>query len=70
MIDRSTSPRSLCLSCLARRDVETPRGSRFLLCERSKADPRFPKYPMQPVVRCLGYEPRSEDEAGPSGPDR
>jgi hypothetical protein len=36
----------------------------FRLCERSTTDPRFPRYPNLPVVRCSGYE-RAE---GP--PDR
>jgi hypothetical protein len=27
-----------------------------MLCGRSATDPRFPKYPRLPVVRCAGYE--------------
>jgi hypothetical protein len=52
--------RSLCESCAHLRAVVTPRGSRFLLCQLSQTDDRFPKYPPQPVVRCGGYE-RAED---------
>ena len=37
-------------------DKVTPRGSRFLLCTLSTTDPRYPKYPHQPVVRCAGYQ--------------
>ena len=37
--------------------VETRKGSRFYLCTLSDVDPRFPKYPRIPVVRCLGYVP-------------
>ncbi|MGQ0813615.1 MAG: hypothetical protein ACT4O1_04040 [Gemmatimonadota bacterium] len=37
--------------------IENKRGSRFLLCELSKTDPRFPKYPPLPVLRCAGYVP-------------
>ncbi|MEW4566838.1 hypothetical protein AB1L88_03135 [Tautonia sp. JC769] len=48
---------SLCRSCASKRDVVTGKGSRFLLCERSRTDPGYPKYPMQPVVSCPGYVP-------------
>ena len=35
------------------------RGARtFSLCERSKTDPAFPRYPRLPVIECAGYEPR------------
>ena len=47
--------RSLCETCAWMREVVTPRGSRFLLCQLSKTDPAYPKYPPQPVVRCDGY---------------
>lgn len=46
----------LCGGCVNARRVESRRGSVFLLCELSKKDPRFPKYPALPVVRCPGYE--------------
>jgi len=51
------------------RCVVTPRGSRFLLCERSRTDPNYPKYPPQPVVTCAGYQARTPDpEVGQSAP--
>ena len=50
--------RSLCETCSWMREVVTPKGSRFLLCRLSQADPAFPKYPPQPVVRCGGHQPR------------
>lgn len=53
---------SLCETCASMREVATPRGSRFLLCQLSKTDRTFPKYPPQPVVRCGGYRPRGKDE--------
>jgi hypothetical protein len=28
------------------------------MCERSKTDERYPKYPRLPVERCAGYEDR------------
>jgi hypothetical protein len=48
---------SLCEKCQRVRQVVTPKGSRFLLCQLSLTDPLFPKYPPQPVVRCAGYQP-------------
>lgn len=51
----------LCPLCVHHRVVANRRGSRFYLCERSKDDPRFPKYPPLPVLRCDGFEPGGED---------
>ncbi len=53
---------SLCESCARAREVVTPKGSRFLLCRLSLADPRYPKYPPQPVVRCEGYQKIEQTE--------
>jgi hypothetical protein len=50
----------LCLTCQFSRVIVSDRGSRFYFCERSKTDPRFPKYPPLPVVACAGYEPTPE----------
>ena len=46
----------LCLTCIHSRKVTSGKGSTFRLCELSKTDPRFPKYPPLPVLRCAGYE--------------
>ena len=50
----------LCGSCVHARVVETRTGSRFYRCGLSDTDPRFPRYPGLPVVRCSGksYELR------------
>jgi hypothetical protein len=48
----------LCDNCVHQRVVTNTRGSRFSLCERSKTEPEFPKYPRVPVVECRGFEPR------------
>jgi hypothetical protein len=53
---------SLCETCWHVREVRTPR-SRFLLCELSRTNPEFTKYPRQPVVRCPGYRPRAQGGA-------
>jgi len=64
-------PSSLCETCSRMREVVTPKGSRFLLCQMSRTDPRYAKYPPQPVVRCEGYraavEPEDEPDDGESG---
>jgi hypothetical protein len=48
----------LCDTCAHQRLVGNTRGSRFSLCERSRTDPAFPKYPRMPVIECRGHEPR------------
>ena len=47
---------SLCQSCVNVREVVSGTGSTFMLCQFAQTDKRFPKYPPQPVVRCVGYE--------------
>lgn len=46
-----------CASCRQARRVSTRRGSSFLLCERSRSDETFVRYPALPVRHCPGYEP-------------
>ena len=58
--------RSLCETCARVREVITPKGSRFLLCQLSRTDPAFPKYPPQPVVRCAGYQQKDTNTEGSS----
>jgi hypothetical protein len=55
-------PAGLCDRCRHQRVIRNTRGGSFSMCERSKADERFPKYPRLPVTDCRGYELR-----GPSG---
>lgn len=60
------SPRpqnGLCDNCRHQRLVPNTRGSVFSLCERSKTDPNYPRYPRVPVLSCPGYEPAPEDTA-------
>ena len=45
----------LCASCLHARVVGGAK-SRFWLCELSRTDARFPRYPRLPVLSCAGYE--------------
>jgi hypothetical protein len=46
----------LCATCRHARWIENRRGSRFLLCGRAASDPRYPRYPPLPVLRCLGHQ--------------
>lgn len=48
--------RGLCGHCKHARVIKSSKGSEFTLCERSKTDPRYRKYPALPVVQCVGYE--------------
>ncbi len=50
-------PAGLCASCRHAREVVSGKGSRFVLCELSRTDRRFPRYPQLPVLACIGYEP-------------
>jgi hypothetical protein len=45
----------LCAACANARRVTTPRGSSFVLCQRSVTDDRFARYPHLPVLECSGY---------------
>ena len=56
-------PAGLCDSCRHQKLIRTRRGSEFSMCERSKTQPEFPKYPRLPVQRCAGYEPRAASSA-------
>jgi hypothetical protein len=54
--------KSLCETCAWMREIVTPKGSRFLLCELSKVNAAYARYPGQPVIRCQGFEKRAEGE--------
>jgi hypothetical protein len=54
--------KSLCETCAWMREIVTPKGSRFLLCELSTANAAYAKYPGQPVIWCQGFEKRAEGE--------
>ncbi|MCB9914924.1 MAG: hypothetical protein H6828_07210 [Planctomycetes bacterium] len=52
------SAASLCRGCAHLKLVRNASGSEFLLCRKAASDPRFAKYPPQPVKTCPGYAPR------------
>jgi hypothetical protein len=54
--DPRPDPVGLCRTCRHAAVIVSDRGSRFFRCERSKSDPRFPRYPPLPVVSCIGYD--------------
>lgn len=53
-------PAGLCADCRHHKVTGNRRGSRFYLCERSREDARYPRYPRLPVLSCPGYE-KGED---------
>jgi hypothetical protein len=57
----------LCAHCVHSQVIESSKGSVFLLCELSKTDPRFPKYPRLPVLSCRGYEAQDTGEPPAEG---
>ena len=61
----TVAPSGLCGACRHAREVATTRGSRFILCERSRTDPTFARYPRLPVLACRGYEASPPDAASP-----
>ena len=48
----------LCDNCRHQKIIRNTRGSSFSLCQRSKTEPEFPRYPRLPVVECKGFEAR------------
>lgn len=52
--------RGLCDSCVHQKLVPNTRGSVFSLCQRSRSDPAYPRYPRVPVLACPGYERRQD----------
>jgi len=55
--ERRTSPNGLCDGCAHQRLVRNTRGSVFSLCELSRVDPAYPRYPALPVLSCPGHRP-------------
>ncbi len=66
---------SLCHVCQFQRHVVSGKGSRFILCTRSLqkgTGERFAKYPVQPKIQCIGFQPAqgaSVREYRPATPD-
>lgn len=45
----------LCATCFHLKIITSDKGSIFYRCGLSDTDPRFPKYPTLPVLRCTGW---------------
>lgn len=56
----------LCDTCVHLKPMRNDRDSVFLFCLLSKSDPRYPKYPRLPVLRCGGYSPSAQAETIPT----
>ncbi len=56
-------PAGLCDSCRHQHLVPTSRGPVYSLCERSRTEPQYRRYPPLPVLRCPGFEPRGEEKS-------
>jgi len=52
----------LCATCRHVRVIASDRGARFAMCDLSRTDARYPRYPPLPVRRCAGHEPRPRTE--------
>lgn len=64
----SVSLAGLCASCRHAREVVSGKGSRFVLCELSRTNRRFSRYPQLPVLACAGYEARDSPQLSPREP--
>jgi hypothetical protein len=56
---RAVPPAGLCDTCAHQRVVKNTRGSHFSLCERSREDSSYARYPRLPVTECRGHEQRA-----------
>jgi hypothetical protein len=50
----------LCATCQYVRVIKSAKGGLFVMCDLSKNDPHFTKYPLLPVLQCAGFLPRTE----------
>jgi hypothetical protein len=62
LANENAMSRSLCETCCSMREVVTPKGSRFLLCQLSQTDPKDARYPPQPVLQCDGCRTKEQTE--------
>jgi len=53
----------LCAVCVNAMLIESGKGSRFILCEESRRDPEYPKYPRLPVRECAAFRRRGGPDA-------
>ena len=53
----------LCASCRHARRLLSASGSEFVQCRLAERDPRYDKWPRQPVLACAGHERGAGGEA-------
>jgi hypothetical protein len=53
----------LCSRCVHARRIDSDRGSTFILCELSRTNGLFAKYPRLPIVSCDGFQILAESPA-------
>ena len=58
----SAEKAGLCATCQHCTRVESSHGSIFFLCELSRTDARYARYPRLPVLKCEGYQRRADAE--------
>lgn len=46
----------LCSTCRHAHRIQTGRGNIYWRCRLSESDGRFPRYPVLPVLACIGHE--------------
>ncbi len=54
----------LCDVCVHQKVIRNTRGSSFSLCELSKVDEAFARYPPLPILKCRGFAPRDPEPPG------
>jgi hypothetical protein len=56
MEDSPRMEQGLCAICLHARRITSDRGSVFVMCDRARTNPAFPRYPRLPVLGCSGFD--------------
>jgi GNAT superfamily N-acetyltransferase len=59
----------LCGACRHAREIVSGRGSRFVLCGRSRTDASYPRYPILPRLTCDGFDPLIAAPSDPMTPE-
>jgi hypothetical protein len=67
MSEHDSKAIGLCAKCRHARTVVTPR-SEFWLCERSRTDSSYERYPRLPRLECRGFEPGAPGHEGEATP--
>jgi hypothetical protein len=52
----------LCADCIHHTEQVSSKGSVFIRCLLSETDPRYTKYPRLPVIECIGFELKAEND--------